>query len=81
MFPVEIDGCTLVILRRNPSRWGRPFSVVAGGLLSYDGDTLTMENDGVRQPISDDELADIMDVHADTMIPECRGFDRFLIRD
>ncbi len=81
MAPIEVDGRTLVILRRS-SRWlGSQFIVETSGRLEHDGETLTLVGSKVQRNISDDELASLMTVKPDTLIAECRGYDYFLVLD
>lgn len=81
LHPIEVDGRTLVILRRS-SRWlGSQFIVETSGRLEFDGETLTLVGDNVQWDITKEELASLMTVKPDTLIAECRGFDLFLVLD
>jgi hypothetical protein len=74
--PAHIDGRSVVILRR-----GRGFHVLESGMLSYDGQTLTLGEDESRRVFTDDELQSLMPVAEGSRIPECRGFDFFLLSE
>ncbi len=79
LHPIEVDGRTLVILRRS-SRWlGSQFIIESSGRLEHDGETLTLVGDNMQRNISDEELAGLMTVKPDSLIAECRGFDFFLV--
>jgi len=73
--PAHIDGRTLVILKQAP----RGFRPITSGVLSHDGRTLSLIGNGAEIPITDEELAAIQPVSSNCRIPECRGFDFFLI--
>jgi hypothetical protein len=73
--PAHIDGRSVVVLRQG--RWG--FSVSESGILSYDGQTLSLGEGESQRVLSDDELQSLMPVAPGNRIPECRGFDFYLI--
>jgi hypothetical protein len=75
--PAHIDGCSVVILRQG---W-RGLHVLESGMLSYDGQTLTLGEDQSRRVFTDDELQSLMPVVEGSRIPECRGFDFFLLSE
>ena len=75
--PAHIDGCSVVILRQGR----RGFHVLESGMLSYDGQTLTLGEDESRRVFTDDELQSLMPVVEGSRIPECRGFDFFLLSE
>jgi hypothetical protein len=77
--PAHVDGRTLVILRRHSGPFGLKFSVKACGRLEFDGERLALVGPETQRVMTDDELASLMIVRLDTAIPECRGFDLFLI--
>lgn len=78
MTPVEIDGCALVILQ--DSGWSG-FHVLESGVLSYDGCELSLERtDGTRRPMGEQEQRKILNVTGGNRIPECAGFDLFILR-
>jgi hypothetical protein len=79
--PVDVDGRSLVVLRRWKRLLGSQFTVVASGRLEHDGETLTLVGNDDRRAVSDQELRDFMVVNPDTQIAECRGFDLFLIQE
>jgi hypothetical protein len=81
LHPAHVDGRSLVILRRRSTWSGLKFSVVASGQLEHVGETLTLIGDNSTREITNDELAGFMIVKPDTQIPECRGFDLFLIQE
>jgi hypothetical protein len=73
----HIDGRPVVILRHGR----RGSHVPESGLLSYDGQTLTPGEDESRRVFTDDELRSLMPVVEGSRIPECRGFDVFLLSE
>jgi hypothetical protein len=75
--PAHIDGRSVVILRQGR----RGFHVLESGLLSYDGQTLTLGEDESRRVFTDDELRSLMPVVEGSRIPECHGFDFFLLSE
>ena len=75
--PAHIDGCSVVILRQGR----RGFHALESGMLSYDGQTLTLGADESRRVFTDDELQSLMPVVEGSRIPECRGFDFFLLSE
>jgi hypothetical protein len=75
--PVHVDGRSLVILRRGCS----VFRVLESGILSYDGRMLSLGGGDLRRVLSDGELQSIMPVAPGNRIPECRGFDFFLLSE
>ncbi len=75
--PAHIDGRSAVILRHGR----RGFHVLESGILSYDGQTLTLGEDESRRVFTDDELQSLMPVVEGSRIPECRGFDFFLLSE
>jgi hypothetical protein len=77
--PAHIDGRTLVILRRHRALLRRVFRIVASGRLEYDGASLSLVNGPSERVITDSEREALMLVSSDTRIPQCRGFDLFLI--
>jgi hypothetical protein len=79
--PVEVDGRSLVILKRRQKLFGQRFFVVASGQLEHDGETLELVCHDERRLVSDRDLASMMMVDPGTMIAACRGFDFFIIQD
>ena len=77
LHPAHIDGRSVVILRQGR----RGFHVLESGMLSYDGQTLTLGEDESRRVFTDDELQSLMPVVEGSRIPECRGFDFFLLSE
>jgi hypothetical protein len=73
--PAHIDGSSVVVLRQG--RWG--FSVLERGILSFDGQMLSLGEGETQRVLSDDELQSLMPVSPGNRIPECRRFDFFLI--
>jgi hypothetical protein len=73
--PAHIDGRSVVILRQGC----RGFQVLESGILSYDGQTLWLGEKGSRRALTDDELQSLMPVAGGSRIPECRGFDFFVL--
>ena len=79
--PAHVDGRTLVIIRRRPSLFNSGFTEVMRGRLEHDGAKLTLVGNCGRRVISDAELATFMPVNEGNRIPECAGFDFFLIQE
>jgi hypothetical protein len=75
--PAHIDGRSVVLLRQGR----RGFHVLESGMLSYDGQTLTLGEGESRRVFTDDELQSLWPVVEGSRIPECRGFDFFLLSD
>jgi hypothetical protein len=73
--PAHIDGRSVVILRQGR----RGFHVLESGMLSYDGQTLTLGEGKSRRVFTDDELRSLMPVVDGCRISECSGFDVFLL--
>jgi hypothetical protein len=73
--PVHIDGRSVVVLRKR----GLGYLVVRSGWLEFDGTELTLTTEDGRIPFSDEENNGLKRVVADNRIPQCRGFDFFLI--
>ena len=78
--PAHLDGRRLVVLRPRGGLLDR-YDVVAAGRLSHDGEALRLvESESSTVLISDADLGSVKPVTAANRIPECRGFDFFLIR-
>lgn len=77
MTPAHIDGCTVIILRRR----GRGFHVVEQGMLSHDGDSLSLVGTETERPFSEAELNSLKLVVEGNRIPECQGFTFFMLGD
>jgi hypothetical protein len=79
--PVGLDGSTLVVLRDASTGFRTRFEIVRCGRLSYDGETLRLKNDsGATVWTLPDELpTGICNVTPANRIPECDGYDLFLI--
>jgi hypothetical protein len=75
--PAHIDGCSVVILRQGR----RGYRALESGMLSYDRQALTLGEDGSRRVFTDDELQSLMPVVEGSRIPECHGFDFFLLSE
>ena len=75
--PARLDGRSVVVLRQG--RWG--FSAMESGILSHDGQTLSLGEGESQRVLSDDELQSLMPVAPGNRIPECRGFDFYLIAE
>jgi hypothetical protein len=73
--PPHIDGRTVVVLSQG--RWG--FRALESGLLSYDVQTLSLGGGESRRVLLDGELQSLTPVAPGNRIPECRGFDFYLI--
>lgn len=74
--PAHIDGRTVVVLRSA----GRGYSIVESGRLEFDGEELSLLSEDSKRSFSDREIDSLKLVVAGNRIPECQGFDLFLIR-
>lgn len=74
--PMHVDGRTVVVLRRT---W-RGHAIVESGRLEFDGDELSLVVGGVERILPSAEIDSLKLVGADNRIPECQGFDLFLIQ-
>ena len=72
----HIDGRTVVVLRRE----GRGYSIVESGRLEFNGEDLSLVNGDFKRLFTDDEMSLLKLVVAGNRIPQCEGFDLFLIR-
>jgi hypothetical protein len=70
--PAHVEGRSLVLLQRA----GHRYAVLDSGLLSHDGECLELPS-GRR--ITDDELDKFQSVIGGNRIPECAGFDFYVI--
>jgi len=75
--PAHLDGCSVVILRKVR----RAFSVQEQGRLSHDGQKLMLVHGDARRLFTDAEIGALLSVTTDSRIPECKGFDFFLIAE
>lgn len=73
--PAHVDGCSVVVLRQGR----RGFQVVESGILLFDGEALALGEGESRRPFSEGELEALMHVTPNSHIPECRGFDFFVL--
>jgi hypothetical protein len=80
--PTHIDGRTLVILQYESSMFSSQFRVLESGRLRHDGVTLELIPFAGGEPrvVRNDELAAIQVVSEINRIPECSGFDLFLLQ-
>ncbi|HVJ85816.1 MAG TPA: hypothetical protein VM452_09250 [Caulifigura sp.] len=76
-YPPHIDGRTVVVL----SRAVLGYRIIESGILSYDGESLTLVGETSRRLFTDAELASVLDVTPDNRIPQCRGFDFLLFKE
>jgi hypothetical protein len=74
-YPIELDGCSVAVLRNG--RWG--FHVVESGVLGFDRETLSIGEGELRRVFTDVERDSLMPVGSNSRIPECRGFDFFIL--
>jgi hypothetical protein len=75
--PVEADGCGVVVLRE---RKGPSYEAIERGVLYYDGERLWLEHaDGSRRELPEDEWPNILNVTPSNKIPQCAGFDFFMV--
>lgn len=79
--PHHLDGCSIVILRECSGWLGSRFEVVESGMLSYDGDCLTLEaeHSDERRVFTEAEQERILDVSENNRIRECEGYRLFLL--
>ena len=75
MLPQEIDGRTLVIIRWTSSG----YSTVDSGRLSYDGESIYLENETGEYKVIEIDLDTLRSVTAGNRISACNGFDFFLL--
>ncbi len=70
-------GRTLVVLRQR----GAGFEVVCGGILSFDGEALSLVDSRDRQlrVITNQQVNTIKHVGEANRIPQCCGYDFFVI--
>jgi hypothetical protein len=81
MHPVEADGCGLVILAESRSPLSIKYKVLESGVLSYDGKVLNLEFEGGgTRVITEEEQRYMLNVTPSNKIPECAGFDFFILR-
>ena len=74
--PAHLDGRTLVMIQHHV--WG--YQRIESGRLNYDGSLMLLcEHDLVGRPITPDELASIRPVLPTSRIPQCRGYDFYLV--
>lgn len=74
--PAHIDGRTVVVLHRE----GRGYAIVESGRLQFDGEDLSLADGESTRLFTDAEIDLLKIVVAENRIPECEGFDLFLIR-
>ena len=74
-YPAHIDGCSVVILRRH----GLGYVSEQDGILAYDGETLSLVLADAKRVFLDEEINSLKPVVEGNSIPECKGFDFFLI--
>ena len=79
--PVRLDGNTLVVLRDKSTSFRTAFEIVRSGRLCYDGETLRLKNEsGTTVWTLPDEIPPgICNVTPENRIPECAGYDFFLL--
>ena len=73
--PTHLDGRTIVIL----SDQSIGYRILESGQLSYDGNTLSLMTDESERPFLDHEAEALLLVNPENRIPQCQGFDLFLI--
>jgi hypothetical protein len=74
--PSHLDGRTLAVLSFD----GWKYRLVASGHMSYDGETMTLlTNSSDNRSVTVDELSAIRPVSPKCRIPQCQGFDFFLL--
>ena len=81
MHPVEADGCGLVILRERRGFFRVSYDVVESGVMVYDGETMRLEHsDGSTREVPEGEWSDMLNVTPANRIPQCAGFQFFILR-
>jgi hypothetical protein len=78
--PVEIDGCRLVILRERTKLSSVRYDVLESGFLVYDGETMLLDSENGSRVVTEQEMDDILDVTPTNQIPECSGFQLFILQ-
>ena len=74
--PAHIDGRTVVVLRSDILG----YTIMESGLLKFDGESLSLACGEAKRHFSEQEVELLKPVAAGNRIPECRGFDFFLIQ-
>jgi hypothetical protein len=74
--PAHIEGRTVVVLRRE----ARGYSIVESGRLEFNGEDLSLVNGDFKRLFPDEEISLLKRVVAGNRIPQCEGFDLFLVR-
>jgi hypothetical protein len=76
-YPAHLDGCSVVVLRQGR----RGFHVVESGFLCFDGERLTLGEGRACRVFTDAEQESLMTVTEHSRIPECRGFQFFVLAE
>ena len=74
--PAHLNGCSVVVLSKDR----RGFQVVERGVLSFDGETLSIGYGESHRIFSDFERDSLMPVVADCYITDSQGFDFFVLK-
>jgi hypothetical protein len=81
MNPVEMDGCSLVILAEQPRLMGADFEIIEKGTLTYDERVLTLEFDcSTERVVTEVEQREMLNVTPLNRIPVCAGYYLFILR-
>lgn len=78
--PAHLDGHSLVILRERDALLRGGFEIAASGVLRFDGETLVLQLfDGGIRIVPENECSQILTVTSTNRIPECDGFQLFIL--
>ena len=75
-YPAHLDGCSVVVL----SNERRGFQFVERGVLSFDGEALSIGDGESRRIFTDLQRDSHIPVVVNSRIPECQGFDFFVLK-
>ncbi len=77
MQPHTLDGRTLIVLRQRATG----FETVCSGRLSFDGEALSVADAHDRElmVLTDTQLLQIKHVVEGNRIPQCAGYDFFIV--
>jgi hypothetical protein len=81
MQQIDPHGRALVVLRELPNPFGYRYDVQESGILVREGDALSIEHpDGTTRPLSNFEKARLLVVMPTNRIPECAGYQFFILQ-
>lgn len=78
--PVQIDGCSLIVLEAKRSIVGG-YSVVESVVLEHDGEELRLVSEKANRALCQSELSGMVPVTSQNRITACRLFDFFIVRE